>query len=151
MRTSTRPTFLATVAALAVAAAIPAGARETGIAVTVDGALVAFDQPPVDRAGRLFVPLRGIFERLGASVVYAGGRINATSGPTTIALNVGSTAATVNGAPVQLDAAPFVAGARVLVPLRFIAQALGAGVTYRPQTRTVAIVPRPEHMPRRLL
>ena len=66
------------------------------VTVIVNGQTVAFDQPPVERGGRVFVPLRGVFERLGASVVYDNGVINATGNGRTISLHIGSTAATVS-------------------------------------------------------
>ena len=71
---------------------------------------MSFDQPPIVRAGRVFVPLRGVFERLGASVVYANGQINATGRGRTVSLRIGSTQATVDGQPTTLDVAPFVVG-----------------------------------------
>ena len=98
-----------------------------------------FDQPPVEQNGRLFVPLRGVFERLGASVVYSNGQINATSGGTSIQLQVGSTQATVGGQETSLDAPPFLVGGRALVPLRFISQALGASVNYVSSSDTVYV------------
>ncbi|WP_317997395.1 copper amine oxidase N-terminal domain-containing protein [Vulcanimicrobium alpinum] len=122
--------------ALVTVAAAPA---QTAPAVTVNGTPVAFDQPPVERVGRVYVPLRGVFERLGATVVYDAGQIAATRGSTTVSLHVGSTNAVVNGTPTTLDAPPFLVGARVLVPLRFVAQALGANVTYDGAQRLVAI------------
>jgi hypothetical protein len=115
-------------------------AQDTPVTVTVNGAPVSFDQPPVEQVGRIYVPLRGVFERLGASVVYANGAIEATRGSTQISLQVGSTTATVRGVTTTLDAAPFLIGARVLVPLRFVAQALGATVNYDGSSRTVAII-----------
>ena len=109
------------------------------VTIVVNGQTLNFDQPPVERAGRVFVPLRGVFERLGASVVYASGQINATGNNRNIALHIGSNQATVNGQPVTVDVAPFLVGARTLVPLRFIAQSLGATVNYNDSSRTVAI------------
>jgi hypothetical protein len=119
-------------------AALPVAAQST-INVTINGQPVTFDQPPVERAGRVFVPLRGIFERMGASVVYQHGVINATSGNRAITLHIGSTQATVNGQSQYLDSPPFVIGSRTLVPLRFIAQALGASVEWQQANNTVAI------------
>lgn len=114
-----------------------AGAQN--INVVVNGSPMSFDQPPIERAGRVFVPLRGIFERLGASVVYAGGQINATGNGRNVSLHIGSTAATVNGQTQYLDVAPFVIGSRTLVPLRFVAQALGAAVDWNQASQTVSI------------
>jgi hypothetical protein len=107
--------------------------------VTVNGQPLYLNPGPIERTGRVFVPLRGIFERLGAGVVYSAGTINATKGSTTISLRIGSTQATVNGQPQILDVAPFIVGATTYVPLRFVAQSLGASVGYDASTRVVAI------------
>jgi len=109
------------------------------VTVIVNGQTMNFTQPPIERAGRVFVPLRGVFEQLGASVVYANGQINATANRRTISLTIGSTQATVGGHPVIIDVAPFIVGATTYVPLRFISQALGASVNWDDSTSTVTI------------
>ncbi|MFN2527669.1 MAG: copper amine oxidase N-terminal domain-containing protein [Candidatus Baltobacteraceae bacterium] len=121
------------------AANVPQAAYAASVTIVVNGNTVNFDQPPIERAGRVFVPLRGVFERLGASVVYANGQINATGNGKNISLHIGSTQASINGQPVAIDVAPFLVGARTLVPLRFVAQALGATVNYDNGNRTVSI------------
>ena len=98
-----------------------------------------FAQAPIVRAGRVFVPLRGVFEQLGASVVYSNGQINATGRGRTISLTIGSTQATVDGRPQTIDVAPFIVIATTFVPLRFISQALGASVNWNDSTSTVTI------------
>jgi hypothetical protein len=138
--------LLSTIAALGfVAAAYPAAAiAQSAPSISVNGSPVTFDQPPIERAGRVYVPLRGVFEHLGASVVFSNGLINATRGGTTVSLTIGNATATVNGAQQQLDSPPFVVGARTLVPLRFVAQALGANVSYDASSNAVAITqPQP--------
>jgi hypothetical protein len=95
----------------------------------------------------VYVPLRGVFERLGASVVYQNGIINATRGSTTIELHIGSTTATVNGMSEGLDSPPFLVGDRTLVPLRFVSQALGATVAFIQSSDTVAITTPEMRMP----
>jgi len=132
---SSRP--LAATAALAavVAAALPASA----LSVTIDGSPVTFSPPPIVQAGRVFVPLRGVFERLGASVVYAHGVINATSNGHEISLTIGSLRATVDNEPQRLDQAPFIIGASTYVPLRFVSEALGAGVNFDAANQLVAL------------
>jgi hypothetical protein len=117
-------------------------AQDQSVTVVVNGQTVPFDQPPIERAGRVFVPLRGVFERLGATVVYANGEINATRRNTTVSLHIGSNNAVVNGQPETLDVAPFLVGARTLVPLRFVSQALGAVVNFD-QNRQTVYVSRP--------
>jgi len=129
----------AAAAAVAAVLLLTVTARAQSVTIIVNGQTMTFDQPPIERAGRVFVPLRGVFERLGASVVYANGQINATGNGRNVSLNIGSTNATVNGQPVTIDVAPFLVGPRTMVPLRFIAQSLGASVNYSDANRTVTI------------
>src|SRR5580704_1750293 len=124
---------------LAPLALLTTTARAGTITIVVNGQQVGFDQPPIERGGRVFVPLRGVFERLGASVVYDNGTINATGNGRNVQLKIGSTMATVNGETYTSDVAPFLVGARTLVPLRFISEALGASVNYDSGSQTVSI------------
>jgi len=116
-----------------------AQALADNVRIIVNGQEASFDQPPIVRSGRVFVPLRGVFERLGATVVYDNGLINATGNHRNIQLHIGSTAATINGQATSLDVAPFLVGARTLVPLRFISESLGANVNYDGNSRTVSV------------
>jgi Copper amine oxidase N-terminal domain len=113
---------------------------QSDVTVTLNGAPLNLNPAPQERAGRVFVPLRGVFEQLGASVVYDNGTINAQKGhERSVSLHVGSTAATVDGQPQTLDVAPFIIGASTYVPLRFVSQALGASVNYDASNRVVAL------------
>ncbi len=48
----------------------------------------------------------------------------------TIVLTIGSGTATVDGSAIRLDAAPFIAGGRTMLPVRFVAENMGAGVSF---------------------
>jgi hypothetical protein len=135
---SSRALGVALLVSLAVSG-IPSASVAQGVTVTINGQPLYLSPGPIERTGRVFVPLRGIFERLGATVVYSAGTINATKGPITVSLHIGSTQAVVGGQPQTLDVAPFIVGATTYVPLRFIAQSLGAQVGYDANTQTVAI------------
>lgn len=124
---------------VAAAIAAPGVAVAQSVTVIVNGQPVNFTQPPIVRAGRVFVPLRGVFEQLGASVVYANGQINATGRGRNISLTINSINATVNGQLQELDVAPFLVADTTYVPLRFISQALGAAVNWNDSTSTVTI------------
>ncbi|HET7814986.1 MAG TPA: copper amine oxidase N-terminal domain-containing protein [Candidatus Baltobacteraceae bacterium] len=124
-------------AAAAALATTAAGAAN--VTVQVNGQVMNFDQPPVMRGNRVFVPMRAIFERLGATVVYANNQINATGRGRSVHLTIGSTAALINGSSYTLDVAPFTIAGRTEVPLRFVANALGAGVQWDPNSQTVYI------------
>ena len=109
------------------------------ITVNVNGQNMSFDQPPVMRSNRVFVPMRAIFERLGSTVVYSNGVINAQGNGRAVHLTIGSTDASVNGNHFTMDVAPFTVAGRTEVPLRFVAQALGAGVNWDSNSSTVYI------------
>jgi len=109
------------------------------ISVTLNGNNVPLNPPPIERAGRVLIPLRGVFEQLGATVVYSNGQINATRGRRTVSLNIGSTQATVDGQPQTIDVAPFIIGASTYVPLRFVSQALGAQVNWDGNNQLVSV------------
>ena len=140
MPSSSVPRLVAAAALLGLCAAGAGSAPAAGpVAVTVNGSPVTLDPPPTERAGRVFVPLRGVFENLGATVVYASGVINATGRGHSISLRIGSQQATVDGQQQTLDVAPFIIGASTYVPLRFVSQALGATVNYDGTNDVVAI------------
>jgi len=120
----------------------PAVAMGNPIAVTVDGQTVALDQPAIMSQGRVMVPLRGIFERLGAQVNYDAAQrsITASRGTTLISLLMNSNQAQVNGVSRTMDSPPIMIGSRVLVPLRFVSEALGADVQWQAYNNTVNIL-----------
>lgn len=111
------------------------------VRVFVNGSPVAFDQPPVIQGSRVLVPLRGIFEQMGATVEWrpATRTVLAASGSTLVELQIGSRIARVDGRPVTLDVPAMIIGGRTLVPLRFISESLGASVSWDAATRTVLI------------
>jgi len=111
------------------------------IRVIVDGQPVVFDQPPITIGGRVLVPLRGVFERLGAFVEWEPSTnvVTAVRSGTQIQLQIGNRRALVNGNPTLLDIPPMVVRGRTLVPLRFISEALGAQVDWDPGARIVYV------------
>jgi len=136
----------ATFAALGLAlAGTQIAAAQSTVAVTVNGSPMNLNPPPTERAGRVFVPLRGVFENLGATVVYDSGTINATGRGHSVSLRIGSQRATVDGQSQIVDEAPFIIGASTYVPLRFVSQALGAVVNYDGANRIVAITAPGHH------
>lgn len=121
-------------------AAFPAMAQD--INVFVDGNVVNFGGvPPTSKSGRLLVPLRGVFEALGAIVDYDAPTrtIDALRGDTRLKLTLGSTLAFVNGQSVTLDTPAETLLGRTMVPLRFVGEAFGANVVWNAQERSVVI------------
>ncbi len=118
-----------------------ADASETSITVLLNGEPVTFDAQPEILAGTTFVPLRSIFEQLGAEVEWNQQRQEAllTSGREEICLKVGSKVAIRNTEVSNLTDAPYLKEDRVMVPLRYLSEFLGYDVTWNPKTRTAEI------------
>lgn len=137
----TRSIAVALTVSLALAVAAVPAVGQAAVRVFVNGEQVVFDQQPIVIGSRVLVPVRGIFEKMGATVVWIPDTrtVRAQRGTTSVELRIGSTAALVNGATVALDVPAQIVGGRTLVPLRFISESLGAQVDYNAGTRTVAI------------
>jgi len=109
------------------------------LVVTVDGKPVAFrTAPPQTVKGRVMVPLRGVFEAIGAYVEYdpANRLITARRNNEDVQLRVGDPIARKNGAEILMDVKPSVVRGTTLVPLRFLTEALGAKVNFdKPNNR----------------
>lgn len=120
------------------------------IRVTVDGAPVQFERVgPQVVQGRVLVPLRGVFEQMGAFVdwVPATRTVLAQRGDRDIVLRIGSRTALINQQPVTLDVPATIIAGTTMVPLRFIGEALGADVQWDAATRTVAVTTLPVGVP----
>ncbi len=105
----------------------------------VDGTPVLLRAAPVEYGGAVFVPLRGVFERLGSSVAAENGVVTVSSAAHALSLRVGSRTATIDGRAQTIEAAPVVIGGSVYVPLQLVSQALGVRVRYDAASRVVAI------------
>lgn len=100
--------------------------------VYIDGIKQTFTQPAVNMNGSVMVPMRAIFEKLGATIEFNAKtqKIIATKGSTTVTLTIGSDRAFVNGNLVVLTTKAQTINNSTLVPLRFVSEALGAKVSW---------------------
>jgi len=117
-------------------------ASPSGVKVTLNGAEIKFDdQPPIIENGRTLVPLRAIFEALGASIDWnpSTKTVTATKSSTTITLSIGSNIMTVNGKNITLDVPAQIKNGRTLVPTRAVAEAFGIKVGWNQETQTVIL------------
>jgi len=113
--------------------------------VKVNGTVIRFDQQPVEIKGRLMVPLRGVFEAIGAVVDWDDQirKVTAKKGNEDVELSIGSKVARKDGAEIMLEVPPVVRHHRTLVPLRFLVEALGGSVDYDAASDTVNITSGP--------
>ena len=115
--------------------------EEISISVILNGKELSFDQPPYIENGTTMVPMRAIFEALGASVNYdtETKAITATKGSTVIKLFANSDTATVNGKEVTLMSPVANKNGTTMVPLRLVSEALGAEVSWDAESKTINI------------
>lgn len=118
------------------------GAEDRPIRVMVDGAELAFDVDPVIENDRTLVPMRLIFEALGAKVDWdeATRTALAVKGDVKISITIDSAELMKNSKAVALDAPARLIGGRTLVPVRAVSEGLGAKVDWDETSRTVQIV-----------
>lgn len=115
--------------------------KSQGITVTVNGSPIMFDQPPVLQNDRTLVPLRAIFEALGATVEWNNDTqtVTSTKDGKTIILTIGSNILYVNGTPITLDVPAQLLNGRTLVPVRAVAESFECNVDWNGSTQTVVI------------
>ncbi|MDQ3814856.1 MAG: copper amine oxidase N-terminal domain-containing protein, partial [Armatimonadota bacterium] len=116
-------------------------AAQAAIQVQLNGQPLATSVPPVSMRGRTVVPMRDIFEALGANVQWnaVSQGIIATRSGTRVNLQINNRAAMVNGRRVTLDQPAVLWRGRTMVPLRFVSEALGANVDWNSAMQLVSI------------
>ncbi|MGB6952232.1 MAG: OprD family outer membrane porin [Candidatus Cybelea sp.] len=91
--------------------------------------------------GTIYLPLRSMFEQMGATVSFdASGRTATVTKPgATIVVTVGKPVVVINGESRPLDVPPIVYQGVVLVPIRVISESMGAYVQWVPDRRLVVV------------
>lgn len=119
---------------------VPVSANE-GVSVFLDGELLVFDVPPQIIDGRVMVPMRKIFEVLGATVGWDGDtqKITAKKQGATVVMQINSNFLSVNGNILDLDVPPQLVGERTLVPVRAIAESFEIDVFWNSDLNAVSL------------
>lgn len=99
------------------------------------------DSAPVILNGRTMVPVRPVIEAMGGTVAYdpATRKIDLAFKGRSLTLWIDRYEAVVNGQTVTLEVAPTVLGGRTMLPLRFAAESLGAGVEWDKATQRITL------------
>lgn len=125
----------------------PMGVFAQGITVELDGKAMEFDVPPQLINDRTMVPMRAIFEALGAQIewIEEDQLIFATRNTKVITMQINTPSITVvdiltdANRKIALDVSPFLIGSRTLVPVRAVSESLDAKVDWIDETQTVVI------------
>ena len=103
-------------------------------AVLVDDQAIINDVAPVIRNDRTLVPIRVITEALGGQVAW-----NEAAKEVTLTVNGKEIKMTIGKVLEKYGVAPVIIGGRTFVPVRFVADELGAVTTWDDATKTVTI------------
>ena len=124
-------------------------AEERPITVLVDGEIIEFDAQPKMVNDRVMVPMRAIFEKLGAEVLwdplFERVIVNYNESDQLV-MHINEQMVFKNGGLVYVDTPPFISESRTYVPLRFISETLGQSVEWSEATYSVYIVPEHKGM-----
>lgn len=114
---------------------------ENNITVQLDGKTLNFDVQPQIIGGRTMVPLRTIFEALGATVDWNNDTktVTAFNELYYVQATINDNNMKVNGETKILDIPPLLVNGRTFVPARFIAEAFGAKVDWDDRNKKVVI------------
>lgn len=124
--------------------AVPTGAKEefyTPVCLEVNGEYVNTSNHAYLKKGTTIVSLRDLGELFRADVTWNEKTSTATiaSATKTISVTKGKNKATVNGKSVAIGDTAVIVNDRVYVPLRFLAENLGANVSWEQETVTANI------------
>lgn len=113
----------------------------SGIVVYVNNSKVNFSQQPIVENGATLVPVRGILEKLGATVNWdkESKTVTATLGASTVKMVIGSNTAYVDNRIVPIAVAPKIINGATMIPLRFVSENMGLKVDWNSDTKTIKI------------
>lgn len=123
--------------------------------VKMNREILGFDTMPIMEEDRMLVPMRFLFEQMGAEVEWDGTTNTAsavlspgTEGQIqtfgleyakTVTFSIDNTTAKVNGAEVTMDVPARLINDKTMVPLRFLSENLGYTVTWDDENKTAII------------
>lgn len=112
----------------------------TAPSIAIDGSPIsisaAYGTPYIDTANRLQVPIRVIAEKLGAKVAWDANTGTATIDGT-VKIQIGSTEISTAYGTVAMDTKAVVKDSRIYVPVRYVVNALGYGITNTEQNGVI--------------
>lgn len=120
----------------------PTYSQPDGIMVILNGKKLEFDVEPMLINDRTMVPMRVIFEKLGAKVDWDATTQTAIGSTknTTVKITIGKDYLLKNDNIVVLDSHAVVISGRTLVPVRAIAESLDCKVEWYGETQVVEII-----------
>lgn len=103
--------------------------------------ILGFETPPVIEDGSTLVPMRFLFEQMGADVEWNGETQTATAtlDTTAVTFAIDDTNAEVNNTPATMDVPARLINGKTMVPLRFLSENMDYTVDWDAESRTAII------------
>lgn len=115
--------------------------------VRLNDKILGFSQPPVMESDRTLVPMRFLFEQMGAEVAWDEATQSATASvltgegtPRSVTFAIDKTTATVNGITAVMDVPVRLINNQTFVPLRFLSENLGYTVDWDEAANTAIVL-----------
>ena len=111
-------------------------------AFTVDGVTQTLDVAPFVQDGRTMMPIRAAANAAGVTnenILFEAGVITIIRGDRVAQFTLGSRVMVVNGVAMTMDVAPALVAGRALIPVRWVATALGVPVAWDGAAQTVTV------------
>lgn len=136
--------LLALMTAVVLSALLSFATYADDVTVTLNGEKVdcaSYGQEATIVEGRTLVPLRAIFEALGASVEWNAETrtVDSKLGETEISLTIGENKLIKNGEEIALDVPAQIMNGRTLVPVRAVSESFGVEVEWDGEKRIVSL------------
>ncbi len=125
---------------------------QSNVYIELNNRILGFSQPPVMESDRILVPMRFLFEQMGAEVNWndetqtaiaisarGGGGERNRAGENTVTFSIDNTTAYVNGAEITMDVPARLINDQTFVPLRFLSENLGYTVEWDEAANTAII------------
>lgn len=115
---------------------------DTAVTVYVDNEKIDFEVNPIIENGRTLIPLRGVFEKLGARVDWNKNisEVVIKDKSNEIQMILGKSKVMVNGEIRDIEAPTRMINSRTFAPLRFITENLGHDIRWDSGTNSIYIV-----------
>lgn len=122
--------------------------KQEPIKLKVNQAIVNTDVPPVIIDGSVLVPARTVFEEVGATVLWIKEtqEIFITLNNSILILKVDNNTADLNGSTKTMDVPPKIINNSVMIPLRFVAEALNFKIGWNEKERIASVDSTPQEI-----
>ncbi len=112
-----------------------------GISIKINGKVIDSDVEPQIIEGRTMVPVRAIFEGVGAEVSWDASTktITGTKDSVTVKMKIGEKTLSINDKNIEMDASPAIIEDRTYAPARYVAESFGFDVSWNGDLKEVSI------------